>query len=72
MTIPIVDSLPFHVSLAFGSVSLQIMYRIIPPAKARLILIKTGEILLIIPPSKAPKPIGIEVIIDITKREKSL
>ncbi len=70
MTIPMVDNLPFHVSIAFGRVSLQIMYRIIPPAKARLILITTGEILLIIPPSKAPNPIGIEVIIDIIIRGK--
>jgi len=48
------------------------MYKIIPLAKARLILITTSEILLIIPPSKAPKPIGIEVIIDITTRENVL
>lgn len=72
MTIPMVDSLPFHVSLAFGRVSLQIMYRIIPLANARLILITTSEILLIIPPSKAHKPIGIEVIIDMIIRENVL
>lgn len=40
------------------------MYKIIPPANARLILIVIGDILLIIPPSSEPSPIGIEVSMD--------
>lgn len=40
------------------------IYDIIPATNARLIQIMLGYILLIMPPSKEPSPIGIEVSTD--------